>query len=306
MHIFLTGGTGFVGAGIARALLARGHDVTALARSEASAGALRSTGVRPCHGSLDDVDAVRRHAERADAVVHAAFSRHYLDDVGSAVTTDRAATHAILDALRGSRKPFAYTSGLGVVGDTGDRIIDEDTPLQPPSHMRWRRALELSVLDGEHGIVIRPPLVYGRGGGHVLQIMIRTALRRGAASYPEPGTNAWPNVHVDDLGRAFAQALEEAPPSTVLNVVGGESTPKAVSEAIGRLVGRPEATFALPLDRARRELPIVDWLTVTQRIDARRVRALLGWRPAEAAIEDDIAVGSYRRFVRPVPEAPAT
>ncbi|WP_046766868.1 Rossmann-fold NAD(P)-binding domain-containing protein [Jiangella alkaliphila] len=104
-------------------------------------------------------------------------------------------------------------------------------------------------------------------------------------------------MHVDDLGRAFALAAEDAPAGTLLHVVGGVSTAKEMSEAIGRLIGAPEATSALPLDVARRELPIADWMAVRQRIGARRVRDLLGWRPEGPSIAADLAEGTYRRLL---------
>lgn len=215
MRVFVTGATGFVGAAAARALRERGHAVVGLARCAASAEALVAAGVDPVPGALGDADALRSGVARADAVVHAAFPRHYLDDLDGAIAAERAATAALLAALDGTGKPFVYTSGLGVVGDTGDRTVDEDTPIEPPPHMAWRRELELDVLASGHGVVLRPPLVHGHGQGHVLEIMVRTALERGAAAYPAPGTNPWPNVHVDDLGRAFALAAEDAPTGTL-------------------------------------------------------------------------------------------
>ena len=297
MRVFVTGATGFVGAAAARALRERGHAVAGLARSAASAEALAAAGVDPVPGALGDADALRSGVARADAVVHAAFPRHYLDDLGGAIAAERAATAALLAALDGTGKPFVYTSGLGVVGDTGERTVDEDTPVEPPPHMAWRRELELDVLASGHGVVLRPPLVYGHGQGHVLEILVRTALERGAAAYPAPGTNPWPNVHVDDLGRAFALAAEGAPAGALLHVVGGVSSAREMSEAIGRLIGAPGATTALPLDVARRELPIADWMTVCQRIGSRRVRDLLGWRPEGPSIAADLAEGTYRRLL---------
>lgn len=297
MRVFVTGATGFVGAAVARALRERGHTVAGLARSTTSADALAAAGVEPVPGSLDDGAALRSGVARADAVVHAAFPRHYLDDFAGAVAAERAATGALLAALAGTGTPFVYTSGLGVVGDTGDRTVDEDTEVEPPAAMAWRRELELDVLASGHGVVLRPPLVYGHGEGHVLEIMIRTALERGAASYPVPGTHPWPHVHVDDLGRAFALAAETAPAGTLLHVVGGVSTAKEMSEAIGVLIGAPDATTALPLDDARRELPIADWMNVCQQIGAQRVRDLLGWRPEGPSITADLAEGTYRRLL---------
>jgi aryl-alcohol dehydrogenase-like predicted oxidoreductase len=102
------------------------------------------------------------------------------------------------------------------------------------------------VLAAGHGIVIRPAFVYGRGGGEILRTLIEYAVERGESLYPGDGENCWPNVHVDDLGEAYALAVARAPAGTVLNVVGGEASLRSVSEAIGRLIGRPERTSSVP------------------------------------------------------------
>jgi nucleoside-diphosphate-sugar epimerase len=213
------------------------------------------------------------------------------------VALDQTSIRLILAAIDNTRKPLLYTSGLGVVGDTGHRTVDEETAFTPPPHMVWRRQLERQVLASAHGVVVRPPLVYGRGGGHVLETMIRTAWERGRAVYPDPGTNAWPNVHVDDLGHAYALALERSPTGAVLHPIGGTSTAKAMTEAVAALIGRPDAAIALPLDQAHLELPIADWMTVSQRVDSRRTRSLLGWHPEGPSITDDITTGSYHRLI---------
>jgi len=95
------------------------------------------------------------------------------------------AASSIRSRLTPSRRPRAsgYTSGLGIVGDTGDRIVTEDDPVDPPPAMAWRRGLELDTLRADNGIVIRPPLVYGRGGGLVLTGLVRAAVAAGAARY---------------------------------------------------------------------------------------------------------------------------
>ncbi len=107
--------------------------------------------------------------------------------------------------------------------------------------------------------------------------MIASALAHGACYCPEPGDNLVPNVHVDDLAEAYALALERAPARTALNVASTETPLRDIAEAIGRLVGRP--AVPVPLTRARELNPVTAWVAASQRVEARRVRASLGWAP---------------------------
>lgn len=294
MKVLVTGASGFIGAGVGRALRAHGHHVLGLARSTASAERLRRSSVEPVFGALEEPERLRSAVTGVDAVVHAAFARHGTDDMSRAGEVETEGVRALLEVV--GDRPIIYTSGLGVVGETGSRPVTDADPVHPPPGMAWRRALELDTMRAAHGVVIRPPLVYGHASGLVLTGLIEAALAAGASHYPLPGDNSWPNVHVDDLAEAFALALSAAPAGTVLNVVGGVSTPRAVAEAIGRLIGRPEATTGLPPEKARDVMPFADWLGTNQVVDATTTRAVLDWQPTRPAVTDDIATGSYRRF----------
>jgi nucleoside-diphosphate-sugar epimerase len=295
VRVFLTGATGFLGSGIGRALLAVGHQVRGLARSPAAADALRRAGIEPFPGDLSDAARLAAGAAEADAIIQAGFPRDAYEHLDRAISLDQAAVRAFRQAISGTPKRLIYTSGAGVVGDTGGRAVPEDEPLHTPAGMAWRRELELDVLDAG-GIVIRPSFVYGRAGGDILRALIGDAIARGYACYAEPGDNALPVVHIDDLGQGYALALEHAAPGSVFNLAGGETTPAAMIKAIGRLVGTPERTRALPMAAASQLVPYIGWLQGSIRIDSTRARAALGWHPDGPDILDDIEHGSYRQL----------
>jgi nucleoside-diphosphate-sugar epimerase len=307
MRVFLTGASGFIGGAIADHLLGAGHRVLGLARSTATADELRRRNIEPVPGELADGESLSRGAEQADGIVHCAFPRDAYQNLEAAIELDRAATHALVEAVRGTGKRLIYTSGAGVIGDTGRQPITEETPPRPSPRMLWRRELELAVLEAE-GVVIRPAFVFGRGGGDILRALISDAMTRGHACYAEPGTNPWPNVHVDDLAEAFAGALQRAAPGRVFNIASGEATPREAIEAIGRLIGAPERTEALPITAALEVVPYIGWLQGNLRIDSTRARIELLWSPRGPGLTEDIEHGSYREIVdeRPARAAHAT
>jgi nucleoside-diphosphate-sugar epimerase len=296
MRVFLTGASGYIGGAIADHLIGAGHEVFGLARSTATADELRRRDIAPVPGELANGESLRRGAGHADAVVHCAFPRDAYGRLEAAIELDRGATHALVEAVRGTGKRLIYTSGAGVIGDTGGQPATEEMSPRPSPRMVWRRELELAVIEVE-GVVIRPAFVYGRAGGDILRALIADAIARGHACYAEPGTNPWPNVHVDDLAEAFAVAVERATPGRVFNIASGESTPRDAIEAIGRLIGAPEKTEALPIATALEVVPYIGWLQGNLRIDSTRAKIELLWRPHGPALAEDIEHGSYRELI---------
>ncbi|HEX2249758.1 MAG TPA: NAD-dependent epimerase/dehydratase family protein, partial [Gemmatimonadales bacterium] len=194
MKVFLTGATGYIGSAVAERLRAAGHEVTGLARSEASSAKLRSAGVRAVRGDFSDPASVAAAARATDGVISTATTYD--------PAIDGPAIDAMLDALAGSNKPLIYTSGIWSHGDTAGRVVDETSPPNPAALVAWRQAVEERVLNavqrGLRAVVIRPAIVYGRGGG-IPAGFVEAARKDGAARYVGNGDNRWPFVHVDDL-----------------------------------------------------------------------------------------------------------
>jgi nucleoside-diphosphate-sugar epimerase len=290
MKVFLTGATGYIGSAVAERLLAAGHQLTALARSDASAAKLQAAGIQPVRGDFSDPKSVGAAARAADGAMSMATTYD--------PAIDGPAIDAILDALAGSNKPFIYTSGIWSHGDTAGRVVDETSPANPAELVKWRQVVEDRVLQGAkrgiRTIVIRPAIVYGRGGGMPAGF-VESAQKEGAARFVGTGENRWPVVHVDDLADLYLLALEKAPPNTLLLGVSGPSRRvKEIAAAASRGAGGGGQTVAWPLEQARAKLgAYADALVLDQQASGRRAQELLGWRPYRPGVLEDIEHGSY-------------
>jgi nucleoside-diphosphate-sugar epimerase len=290
MNIFLTGATGYIGRSVADAFIRAGHSVTGLARSDEAAGQLRLKGVTPHRGDLTSPAGLTGAVSALDGVIHTGTTND-----GS---LDQAAIQVMLDALTGSGKPFVYTSGVWVLGDTGDQIADESAPLKPATLVAWRPAVERMVLDsaqrGVRPIVIRPALVYGRGGGIPAEL-VTSARDNDAARYVGTGENRWPVIDVDDLADLYLRAFERGAAGTLLHAADPSThRVKEIAAAASAGVGKDGRTESWPLDEARKKLgAYADALVLDQRVSSAKATTILGWRPRARGILEDLRSGSY-------------
>ncbi|MDP1867681.1 MAG: NAD-dependent epimerase/dehydratase family protein, partial [Bradyrhizobium sp.] len=288
MKILCTGASGYIGGSVAAYLVAAGHQVTGLVRSQDKADAVRARGIAPVLGTLDDADILAGAARAADIVVNAASADH------------RGAVLALLDALEGSGKPFIHTSGSSIVGtpargERSDAVFDEDTPFTPSSARAARVALNEFILSyrdkGCRPVIICPSLIYGAGHGDKadsvqVPYLIRLARKRGNAAHAGPGENIWSDVHVDDLVPLYALAIEKAPAGSFYFAENGEHSMRELCDAINRMLGFSGPPTAISMAEAASE-----WgegtaeytMASNSRVRAKRARQL-GWTPTARGV----------------------
>src|SRR5579871_2327230 len=114
MRVFITGAAGFIGTATTKELIANGHEVLGLARSDDNAKALEALGAKVHRGSLEDLDSLREGAKKADGTIHLAFI-HDFSKFAENGQIDKHAIDAMGEVLTGSDKPFIVTSGTLLV-----------------------------------------------------------------------------------------------------------------------------------------------------------------------------------------------
>ncbi len=294
MRVFVTGATGFIGSAVVRELIAAGHDVIGLARSDGAAGSLAAAGVRVQRGDLSDLESLRRGAAAADGVIHMAFNHDFTVPRQVASAADRQAITAMAEALVGSDHPLVITSGTGLRAP-GQLATEDTAPIADPTGRYASEQLALSYVERgvRASVVCLPPSVHGRGDHGFVPMLIDIARAKGVAAYPGAGSNRWPAVHRLDAARLFRLAVESAPAGSRLHGVGDEGIPvREIAETIGERLGLP--VTSIPVDSAPSHFGFLGaFFAVDCPASSALTQALLGWRPVEPGLIADLEQGHY-------------
>ncbi len=295
MKIFVTGASGWIGSATTAELLAAGHQVLGLARSDASADTIAAAGAQVLRGDIDDLDSLRKGAEQSDGVVHMAYN-HDFSQMEAAARTDEAAIGAIGDVLAGSNRPFAIASG--VIGMAADHIITEQDTPDPATHPRVANAAAtLALADrGVRSIVVRfAPTVHGPGDHGFIARLVEIAREQKVSGYVGDGTNTWPAVHRSDAGLLVRLAVEKATPGSVWHAVAEEGVALGqVAEVIGRHLDLP--VVSVPAERALERFGWLGrFLGLDTQVSSARTQQLLDWAPTHPGLLADLEQGSYFR-----------
>ena len=288
MRIFLTGATGFIGSAIVSDLVAAGHQVVGLARSEEAVRTLANAGADAHRGDLNDPASLRAGTVAADAVIHAAFD-HDFARLAESCEVDRLSIEAIGEALVGSGKRFIVTSGLPPM--FGRVATEADLPPADGHGMprRSEQAARALVERGVQAMIVRMPQVHDRAKQGFATYLLAHAREKGVSAYVGDGANRWPAVHRLDAARLYGLLLEHGVVGLSYHAVAEQGVPvRAIAEAVGDrlkmpVMALPEADAAAHfgwLDRiARMDVPASSILT----------QGALGWQPVQPHdILDDI------------------
>ncbi len=291
MRVFITGAAGFIGTATTRELIANGHKVLGLARSEDNAKSLEELGAEVHRGSLEDLDSLRKGARETDGTIHLAFI-HDFSKFAENGQIDKRAIDAMGDVLAGSGKPLIVTSGTLLLAP--GRLATEDDPVrQDLPRVSETAGLAFAARD-VRAMAVRLPQVHGGDGKcGLVSWLLNIAREKGVSAFVGDGGNRWSGAHRLDVARLYRLALEKGRAGASYHAVADEGVRmRDIAEIIGRHLRLPVASIS------PQEVPAhFGTMSIFAGMDGAASSALtqqrLGWKPTEIGMIADISRPDY-------------
>jgi nucleoside-diphosphate-sugar epimerase len=292
--ILVTGATGVVGRRLVPTLVQGGHRVIAMARGSSQRDRLEKVGAATVEANFFDHASLRRAVKGCGAVVNLAThmpssSKQMIrrsawrenDDIrreGSSNLVDAALAEGVARFVQESFAP--------VYPDSGDRWIEEETPLQPVSYnttiMDAERSAERFTTAGRTGVVLRFAWFYGPDSRFLLEALPQ--VRHGTPILPGSPDAYFSSVHHDDAAAAAAAALEL--PAGVYNVVEDEpATHGEYLHSLARALGAPPPK-AFPFWMKWLFGTLGQLMSRSLRISNRKLKAASRWTPRYRSVSE--------------------
>ena len=262
MKVLLTGGTGFLGKNVARALAAAGHDLRVLARPDSNLAGLPD-GVEMARGDVTDAEAMRRAAEGCGTVMHmAALVKMWVPDRDVFEAVNVGGLRNALAAATSAGARLVYTSSFIAVGPAGPQPADESQT--HPGH-GFRNDYERTkahadaiareaAAGGADVVILYPGVVYGPGDrtdGNIVVQMVSDHLAGRFPGIVGPGDRLWSYSFVDDVARGHAAALARAAPGSRYFLAGENVDMNALFAVLAEVSGTPAPARHIPYGAAK-------------------------------------------------------
>ena len=300
MKIFVTGATGFIGTELVKELIAAGHHVRGLTRSEAGAEALKAAGAEPQHGIIQDLEGLRRGATGMDVVVHLAFNHDDMTKFAESGKDERRAIEALGEALDPG-KLLVVTSGTGLAsGGPGHVRLESDPPLGSEALPRQPEAAATAAsARGVRVAIVRLPQVHDTRKQGLVPYLTETARRKGVAAYVGDGQSRWaaaPLAAVSHLYRLVIERTETGQLSaspTVYHAVQEEGiTQREIAETIGIGLKVPVRSLA-PEEAAEHFGWLAHFAALDMPASSAWTQQALNWNPDGPGLIEDLTNMKY-------------
>ncbi|HEY3637645.1 MAG TPA: SDR family oxidoreductase [Rhizomicrobium sp.] len=291
MRAFVTGATGFIGAALTRDLIAAGHQVIGLCRSEDKAASLAAAGAEVYPGSLENLDGLRDGVARSDGIIHLAFN-HDFSTFQQNCEDDRGVVVALGAMLKGSSRPLLITSGTGMASTAPGRPATEDGEVISSAiipRAASEEAANALALEGVNVSIVRLPQVHDTEKQGLVTYAIQVSREKGACVYIGDGQNRWPAAHVLDVARLYRLAFEKAERGARYHAVAEEGVSmRDIMEVLGRRLKLPVKSIT-----PEEAQDWYGWLAMFALRDlpasSEQTRKQLGWQPKERGLLADLA-----------------
>ncbi len=291
MRIFVTGATGFIGSAVVKELLAAGHQVLGMARSEAGAKSLAATGAQVHRGDLQDLESLRSGAAASEGVIHTAFI-HDFSKFQENCEIDQRAIETLGSVLAGSDRPFIVTSGTAGLAGPG-QVATEDHAVPPDFPFPRVSEQTALALKGVSASVMRLPQVHNPVKQGLVTYLVAIAREKGVSAYVGEGRNRWAAAHISDVAHPYRLALEKHEAGARYHAVAEEGVPmRDIAETIGR--GLKVPVVSLSPEKAAAHF---GWLALFAGADlvasSEKTRKNLGWNPTGPGLIADLEQMNY-------------
>lgn len=246
MRVFVTGATGFIGTELVKELIAAGHQVRGLTRSDDGVEQLKAAGAAVHRGDLQDLDSLRSGARGMDAVVNLAFNHDWSKFAQNAADEIKA-----IEALGSVMEPgklLVVTSGVGLTsGEPGHVRTESDPPADSPSIPRKPEKTARDVAEkGVHVAIVRLPQVHDTRKQGLVPLLTQMAREKGVSAYVGNGANRWAAAPLKDVAHLYRLVVEKTGPGvTVYNAVQEEGvSAREIAETIGKGLKVPVVSIA--------------------------------------------------------------
>ena len=281
MKVFITGGTGSIGGAVVEVLKKRNHEVFALGRTIDACKLLEQARASPIEGDLKSPASWIDVCDSIDGVIH--IAAEWGDEMGR---IDRQLVDSVLRRFESNRlkKPFIYTGGCWLYGETGDTVAIEDSPLpfDPLDSFAWSLESINAVLTADHvqGMVVHPAMVYERSGG-VFERFFEDAKKLGCVRVVRGEHVRWPLIHRMDLAMIYVLLLERGKQGDVYNAATNHGVSVGeIARTLANRLGVNPNPIVLDLKTAVAEMGnLAEGYALDQQMSGDKARLRLGWRP---------------------------
>ena len=294
MRVFVTGSTGFIGTELVKELIAAGHKVRGLTRSDAGVEQLKAVGAEVHRGDLQDLDSLRSGAKGMDVVVNLAFG-HDFSKFAENAAVEIKAIEAVGSVLEPG-KLLVVTSGVGMTsGAPGHVRTESDPPVDSPMiPRRPEQAAQAVAAKGVHVAIVRLPQVHDTRKQGLVPLVTQTAREKGVSVYVGDGAIRWAAAPLKDVAHLYRLAVEKTGPGvTVYNAVQEEGVSmRQIAETIGKGLKIP--VKSIPPDQAGEHFGwLAHFATLDMPASSEWTRKTLGWHPTGPGLIEDLTNMKY-------------